>query len=386
MWHSPLACCQGGDTTGEAVETPLAPAAAALRTALRGRTLRRAPLRRAALRGRTLRRRALRRRALGRAALRRAALRGAPLGGAPLGRAALRGRTLRRRTLGRGALRARALHRSALRGAALRGRALRAAALRGGTLCRAALATRALGSAALRRRALGAAPLGAAPLRAAALGAAALRGGTLRGCRDRRGRRLRYLELIARAGFRRGYVRLLLALRLLRRLRAPTFLRHVHPPVRLHGLVVIRSAFLRLRVCSCKRCACCARSRNVQRAERRCRTRRATACCALLERFVLDVVLGRVLVRQLVDDVEALEERGVDFHKRLPLLGQRVLGEDRFDRTLRFAGPAVDAFLGIDHEDSFHLADTVDGADVDARAVLDVDARFRDDVGHGGLL
>ena len=72
---------------------------------------------------------------------------------------------------------------------------------------------------------------------------------------------------------------------------------------------------------------------------------------ALLERLVLDVVLGGVLVDEPVDDLHALAVRVVDADERLPLLGQRVLGEDRLDRALRLAGAAVDALLGVDHED-----------------------------------
>src|SRR4051812_39557162 len=41
--------------------------------------------------------------------------------------------------------------------------------------------------------------------------------------------------------------------------------------------------------------------------------------------LVLDVVLGRVRVDELVDDVEPLPVRVVDRHERLPLLRQRVL-------------------------------------------------------------
>src|SRR5712691_4088226 len=102
----------------------------------------------------------------------------------------------------------------------------------------------------------------------------------------------------------------------------------------------------------------------------------------LFDRFVLNVVLGRVLVRQRVDDVEALGERVVDLDERLPLLRQRVLRKDRLDRALRFARAAVDALLGVDDEDAVRLVDAVDGADVDARAVFDVDAGLRDDVRH----
>src|SRR5439155_14507290 len=41
---------------------------------------------------------------------------------------------------------------------------------------------------------------------------------------------------------------------------------------------------------------------------------------------------------------------------------------------------AVDALLGIDHEDPFRLVNAVDGTHVDAREVFDVDAGFGDDV------
>ena len=71
-------------------------------------------------------------------------------------------------------------------------------------------------------------------------------------------------------------------------------------------------------------------------------------------------------------------------HERLPLLRQRVLREDRLDRALRLARTAVDALLGVDDEDAARLVDAVHGADVDARAVFDVDAGLGDDVRHGG--
>src|SRR5438309_563928 len=65
----------------------------------------------------------------------------------------------------------------------------------------------------------------------------------------------------------------------------------------------------------------------------------------LFQGWVLDVVLGRVLVDELVHDVRALAVCVVDLHERLPLLGQRVLREDRLDRALRFAGAAI---FGVD--------------------------------------
>src|SRR3954468_5996958 len=61
----------------------------------------------------------------------------------------------------------------------------------------------------------------------------------------------------------------------------------------------------------------------------------------LLQRRVLDVVLGRVLVGQLVDDVEPLAVGVVDLDEGLPLIGKCVLREDCLDRALRFARPAV---------------------------------------------
>ena len=64
------------------------------------------------------------------------------------------------------------------------------------------------------------------------------------------------------------------------------------------------------------------------------------------------------------------------------LSGQRVLGEDRLHRALRFARPAIDALLRIDDQDPLELVDAVDRADVDAGAVFDVDAGLGDDVRH----
>src|SRR5215208_804762 len=53
---------------------------------------------------------------------------------------------------------------------------------------------------------------------------------------------------------------------------------------------------------------------------------------ALFDRFVLHVVLRRVLVRERVHDVESVLERVVDLDERRPLLRQRVFGKDRLDR------------------------------------------------------
>jgi hypothetical protein len=83
-------------------------------------------------------------------------------------------------------------------------------------------------------------------------------------------------------------------------------------------------------------------------------------------------VLRRIGVGELVHDVHAVGVRVVDADERLPLVGQRVLREDRLDGTLGLAGAAVDALLGVDDEDPVGLVDAVDGADVDAREVFDV--------------
>src|SRR6187551_1272639 len=110
------------------------------------------------------------------------------------------------------------------------------------------------------------------------------------------------------------------------------------------------------------------------------------APASAFERGILDVVLGRVRVDERVDHVEALVEGVIDLDERLPLVRERVLGENRVDRALRFACPAVDALLRIDHEDPPGLMDAVDRTDVDAGEVFDVDAGLGDDVRHDALL
>ena len=85
-------------------------------------------------------------------------------------------------------------------------------------------------------------------------------------------------------------------------------------------------------------------------------------------------------------DVHPVAVGVVDLDERLPLVGQRVLREDRLDGALRLAGAAVDALLGVDHEHPAGLVDAVHGADVDAGLVFDVDAGLGDDVRHGPTL
>src|SRR3989442_2019632 len=106
----------------------------------------------------------------------------------------------------------------------------------------------------------------------------------------------------------------------------------------------------------------------------------------LFQRWVLDVVLGRVLVDELVNDVQPLAVRVVDLDERLPLIRECIFGEDRLDRTLRFAGAAIYTFLGIDNQDALRLVDAVDRTDVDAGEVFDVDSGLGDAVRHCVLL
>src|ERR1700749_3783663 len=105
----------------------------------------------------------------------------------------------------------------------------------------------------------------------------------------------------------------------------------------------------------------------------------------LFQGWVLDVVLGGVRVGQPIHDIEPLAVGVVDLDERLPLVRERILREDRLDGALGFARPAVDALLGVDHEDAIRLMDAVDRADVDTREIFDVDAGLGDDVRHGAV-
>lgn len=76
----------------------------------------------------------------------------------------------------------------------------------------------------------------------------------------------------------------------------------------------------------------------------------------------------------------------VDGDERLPTPGQRLLRKDGFHRTFRRAGAAVDAFVGLNHEQPFDLIDAVDRAYLHARRVLQIEARLGDDVRHDAML
>ena len=89
-----------------------------------------------------------------------------------------------------------------------------------------------------------------------------------------------------------------------------------------------------------------------------------------------------VCVDGAVDRRAAVSVGVVDADERRPRVGYRVLGEDRLDRTFGLARATVDALLRVDHEHAADLVDAVDRADVDAGAVLHVDAGLGDDVCH----
>src|SRR5712691_4547893 len=80
------------------------------------------------------------------------------------------------------------------------------------------------------------------------------------------------------------------------------------------------------------------------------------------------------------------EELLVQLDEVLPLLRGLVLGEDRLHRADGLAGPAVDAFVGVDIEHLRAFVDAVHRADLDAGLVLHVDARLGDDIRHRDLL
>jgi DeoR family transcriptional regulator, aga operon transcriptional repressor len=89
-----------------------------------------------------------------------------------------------------------------------------------------------------------------------------------------------------------------------------------------------------------------------------------------------------VLGDEPVDGIGAVGPRRVDLDE-VAVLGRDALsGGDRVDRADRLAQRAVDALAGVDDEHLVDLVDAVDRADVEAREVLDPDARRADDVGH----
>src|SRR5690606_33793127 len=73
---------------------------------------------------------------------------------------------------------------------------------------------------------------------------------------------------------------------------------------------------------------------------------------------------------------------GVD---RQPGLHPRFgIRPDSIDRTFRLADAAIDALAGVDHQHVLARVEAVHWADLHAIGVLAGDARFGDDIGHGG--
>src|SRR5207302_6240357 len=85
--------------------------------------------------------------------------------------------------------------------------------------------------------------------------------------------------------------------------------------------------------------------------------------------------------RALASDIRPLHgEIGIHLE---PLLRLAVgVGNDRLGWALGLAHPAVDAFVGMDHQHVVALVEAVDGADLHAVHVLALDAVFGDDVSH----
>jgi len=69
-----------------------------------------------------------------------------------------------------------------------------------------------------------------------------------------------------------------------------------------------------------------------------------------------------------------------------PLFKARLrVGFDRLRRALGLAHPAIDAFIGVDHEHILAFVEAIDRANLDAIHVLALNAIFRNDIGHTTL-
>lgn len=76
---------------------------------------------------------------------------------------------------------------------------------------------------------------------------------------------------------------------------------------------------------------------------------------------------------QVADLVVLGRQVGVSLHEGIPFLGKVVFRENGIHRALRLAGPAVDAFFGVDEHGQvvgsllgFSLVDAFHGADIHA--------------------
>ena len=72
----------------------------------------------------------------------------------------------------------------------------------------------------------------------------------------------------------------------------------------------------------------------------------------------------------------------MSFEELLLTCGHVVFGKDRLDRAFGLAQRAIDALLGVDHEQIRPFVEAVDRADLDAVGVLTLDAAFEYDKGH----
>ena len=78
------------------------------------------------------------------------------------------------------------------------------------------------------------------------------------------------------------------------------------------------------------------------------------------------------------------EELGIHGGEARRARRQLILRPDRLHRADEDAQRAIHAFVGLNIVHPATLVDAVDGADLGARAVLHVDAGFRDYIGHVG--
>ncbi len=77
-----------------------------------------------------------------------------------------------------------------------------------------------------------------------------------------------------------------------------------------------------------------------------------------------------------------MEELAVSLGVLTPLLRHVIFIVDRFHRTDRYAGPAVDTLVGLDVEHSITLIDAVDGALCDTRFIFNINAWLGNHIGH----
>lgn len=84
----------------------------------------------------------------------------------------------------------------------------------------------------------------------------------------------------------------------------------------------------------------------------------------------------------LVDGLPQLGELRVDRLVVLLVVRQVVFGKDRLNRTLRDTEVAIDAFVGVDHQEVRSFAKAVDGADIDAICIFASNATLGYHIGH----